>query len=61
MIKLNKTEQKYFDKFFELKPDCSGKELWKFLTWMSGHVMIEVDRCYGRSMDDIILNIIMKE
>ena len=54
-MRLNKTEKAYIKRLFELKPDCTGKELNNMLNFMNVHDMKGLDE-HRRSRDDTILN-----
>ena len=32
---ITETDSKYINRLFELKPDCTGKELLNFIKWLS--------------------------
>lgn len=52
---LNKTEKIYIDRLFELKPNCTGKELLSLMQWMATKNMPGWDDNYGHIRDDVIL------
>lgn len=54
MTKWNKTERKYIDRLFEIKPNCSGEELINLLNWMNTKDMPGWDAHYGHVMDEAI-------
>lgn len=54
----NKVERQYIKRLFELKPNCTGQELYNFLEWCNRHDMKGVEAHYGHVRDDVILNAI---
>ncbi len=55
MSTFNKTERKYIDRLFELKPHCSGQELIDLIDWMDTKDMKRFDENHGHIRDLVIL------
>lgn len=56
MLKTNKTERVYINRLFELKPDCTGRELLNLFEWMNTKDLKGFDEHFHHVRDKVILN-----